>query len=240
MGDSRECYRLKVSNTPIVVLAFGQSCLLGLWAGIGRTRAAIRLPVVVFVMAVWGQIICILFGPQNSNPWNYQSSVVLDFSLIAGFFAVTFGMSRILGSTRLIFAAEPADTTAIATVERRFQFTISEMLQTVAGCGAVLSIIKLFYPPIEWFPVSALAVESAFVGLYVISGALAMWAVLHVDFRTWRLGVLAAATWISMVAAAVAQSDNPSLDRGANLCIWPYLTLVSGRGYSSAEFAAIG
>jgi hypothetical protein len=214
-GHARELS--PISDVLIFSLAYSQAWLLGMWAGLGRTQLLVRLPVVVAALAGWGQLLLILFASFDTA----YSWFVLHFTLIAGFVAFVFGGSRMLGGEHLVRIGESADGGSIETASQRFQFTLSEMLQTVAGCGAALSIVKFFYPSIGWFPREDLAVHIAYAGIYATLGVIATWAILHVDFRSWRLGVLGAAAWAFLIAFAI-------FSKISTIGVWPFLALITG------------
>lgn len=216
-----------VSQILIFSLAISQTCLLGMWAGLGRTRTVIRLPIAVAALAGWGQLICVLFARQNAHPWEFHDWDALHISLIAGFVAFVVGVDRMLGSTRLTRIGEPTDNVRIATTPRRFQFTLSEMLQVIAGCGSSLAAATFLCPPIVWPPSYVLGVHFAYAGMFVASGLMAAWAVLYTNFRVWRLGLLAAVTW-AMLFAFAAVSDQPWLISEVRIGVWPYLAIVTG------------
>ena len=123
-----------MSGAPIYALALSQACLLGMWAGFGRTRTAIRLPVVVALLAVLIRLICYL-APQYPIPWYFQTSVLLNLGLTAGVVAVAAGLARLLEVARLVRLGETVGGMNAATTWRQFQFSLSQMLQMVASFG---------------------------------------------------------------------------------------------------------
>jgi hypothetical protein len=226
VADGQPGHVSQMNGILIYSLVLSQVWLVGMWAGVGRTRTAIRLPIAVGVLAGWGQLIHVLFVPQNVSLWDFHDWDALHFTLIAGFVAFAIGMSRISGSDHLMRVGEPTEHAGVAAAHRRFQFTLSEMLQVTAGCGASLAIMKFFYPPIEWFPTSVLGVHFAYVGVIVVSGAIASWAVLHTNFRVWRLGVLVLATWAMPFTFAVGRNQ-PWLITEVSIGVWPFLAFIT-------------
>jgi len=230
--DDQPSHLSRMNGMLIYSLALSQVCLVGMWAGLGRTSTAVRLPIAVASLAAWGQLIRVLLAPKNLGISQIHYWDVAHFTSIAGYVAIVYGISRTVGSTEMIRIGTPTDGARIAVTSRRFQFTISEMLQATAGCGASLAIVKFFYPPIERLPGPVLGVHFAYIGLFAFTGQIAAWAVLHSSFRPWRLGVLGGATWLMLLAFEVATNQQSWLIDEVGICIWPYLTLVTGALYA--------
>jgi hypothetical protein len=197
--------------------AISQTCLLGIWIGIGNTRFAIRLPVAVFALGALIRLVC---------QYPAEATLIdLYLGLTTGWTAFVVGGVRILASIRLITVGESTDASDNSFHWRRFQFTLSQMLQTVVGVSAALAILKFVYPPIDLSSNEVVRGRFVEIGVFVTLGLIATWVMLATKFRIWRLGALVAA---AILVAIASNNAVAGIQPDVSTAISPFLAFFVG------------
>ncbi len=164
-----ETPRHAAGETLLQILLVSQAGLLGVWAGLGSTRALIRFPVALvgLILAVGGGILAAPPGPADR--W---------FTTLVGCCGMALTVALALLATRLFgLRLARAAEQACAGVElgRRFQFSILEALIATAEVAIFAAVLKFAYQAAEAQQsgrILELILQGAVLGLFVL---LAVW-----------------------------------------------------------------
>jgi hypothetical protein len=216
-----------------LALALSQIALVAIWAGLGSSFAALRIPVLIGAAIGWATL---LYWPHNSTRYLgafnfYLAESLWTIRLLCQAFVIylPLGVARIWG----LRLARRGDAASPTVPLRRFQFSIANLLAWTTGVAVMLGLSRYLFElirqcadlspkAIPWMLIGELCLGQAAIGLAVL------WAALGTGRRGWRAAVLVAAFLVAILLHAPwATLSTASLPDYSQLCLLEAILLFA-------------
>ncbi len=162
----------------VVGLALSQAVLIGTWAGLGNAPLVVRLPAATLATGLLIRFIVL----AQEVPEFAVVMVTIDIGGLTAIVASVFAAGRLFGIR--LRSIEPANAgRELETRPQRWQFSLSQLLQLVAGWSLALAILRWVFPPLTSLPHPqghSLSTELLiFTGFFGLPMPLGVWAFLN-------------------------------------------------------------
>jgi hypothetical protein len=171
-------------------LALSQAVLIGAWAGLGNAPMVARLPAATLATGLLIRLIGLaMHVPEPANP-----VVTIEVGGLVAFVAGLFAVGRLVGIRVITLEAINAESDP-ENWSRHWQFSLSQLLQMVAGWSLVLAILRWVFPPLislPQFQANRLPIELPMIaGFFGGPMFVGVWAMLRIGKLAFRVALFA-------------------------------------------------